>query len=82
MKTTIELDDELVRQAEAAAAASGQSLSELIGAALRLELGREADPTRRPVVLPSFKGDGLKPGVDLDRSAELREIMQRGDAAS
>jgi hypothetical protein len=29
--------------------------------------------------LPTFRGDGLKPGVDLDNSAELLDIMEQPD---
>lgn len=31
--------------------------------------------------LPTFKGKGLLPGVDLDDTAGLLDLMDRGDAA-
>ena len=30
--------------------------------------------------LPTFKGEGLLPGVDLDDTASLLDLMDRGDA--
>lgn len=37
------------------------------------------DSAREPVVLPTFAGDGLLPGVDLDSGASLAELMDAGD---
>jgi hypothetical protein len=34
-----------------------------------------------PVPLPTFRGEGLQPGVDLDDSASLLDLMERGGAA-
>ncbi len=35
----------------------------------------------RGASLPTFRGKGLQPGVDLDDTASLLELMDRGDAA-
>ena len=32
--------------------------------------------------LPTFSGHGLRPGVDLDDTASLIDLMQEGDATS
>jgi hypothetical protein len=32
------------------------------------------------VALPTFSGGGLQPGVDLDDTASLFDLMERGDA--
>jgi hypothetical protein len=43
---------------------------------------RRAAPARADAVpLPTFKGQGLQPGVDLDDSAQLLDLMETGDAA-
>jgi hypothetical protein len=82
MRTTIRLDDHLLREAKAVAAASGRTLTELIEDALREALARRQQGTGRArLVLRSFKGSGLRPGVDLDDSAALHELMDRADAA-
>jgi hypothetical protein len=82
MRTTIRLDDDLLREAKTAAAASGRTLTELVEDALREALARrQAGAGRKRVVLRTFKGRGLRPGVDLDDSAVLLELMDRSDAA-
>ena len=76
MRTTVRLDDHLLRQAKALAAHTGRTLTAVIADALRETLARQRSPGRQPrVKLPTFKGKGLRPGVDLDDSAGLLEIM-------
>jgi hypothetical protein len=50
-------------------------------AALESLLRRPASRPREPVSLPTFKGKGLQPGVDLDDTANLLDLMQAPDAA-
>jgi len=40
----------------------------------------DAARTREPVSLPTFRGDGLQPGVDLDDTASLLDVMDEPDA--
>ena len=49
--------------------------------ALESQVRRPASTTRKPVDLPTFKGKGLQPGVDLDDTASLLDLMQGDDAA-
>jgi hypothetical protein len=82
MRTTIRLDDHLLKEAKAVAAASGRTLTELVEDALRETLAhRREQESRKQVVLTTFKGNGLRPGVDLDDSASLLDLMNRADAA-
>lgn len=74
MRTTIRLDEALLRQAKAMAARSGRSLNDFIVEAIRAAMARR--PSRAPVELPSFKGSGLQPGVDLDDSSALLDLME------
>lgn len=77
MRTTIRIDDQLLREARQAAASSGRTLSELIEGALRETLARRrAMKGRERVGLPTFKGRGLRVGVDLDDSAALLDFMR------
>jgi hypothetical protein len=81
MRTTVRLDDSLFREAKKAAAESGQSLTRLIESALRERLSRKRQKTsRRRVRLPTFRGNGLLPGVNLDDSAALLDLMEGRDA--
>ena len=77
MRTTIRLDSILLRRAKARAAASGRSLNDFIADAVRAALAPERVAAAR-VALPTFKGGGLLPGVDLDDSAALLDLMDDG----
>jgi hypothetical protein len=76
MRTTISLDEGLLKQARQVALDRGISLNELVVTALRLELYRSAEaPRKEKITLPTFRGRGLRPGVDLDDSGSLEDIM-------
>jgi hypothetical protein len=49
-------------------------------AALESLVRRRASRTQEPVSLPVFKGKGLQPGVDLDDTASLLDLMQADHA--
>jgi len=49
-------------------------------AALESQVRRPASRPAEPVSLPVFKGKGLQPGVDLDDTAGLLDLMQADDA--
>ncbi len=75
MRTTIRLDDTLLRRAKAEAAGSGRSLNDFIEDAVRAAVAPRV-ATRKAIVLPTFKGRGLQPGVDLDDSSNLLDLME------
>jgi predicted transcriptional regulator len=80
---TIRLDDQLHAEAKRWAAETGRTLSAVIEDALREVLARRkiAAKTER-IRLISLRAGVLQPGVNLDNSAELLDIMERsgGDA--
>lgn len=77
------MDEGLLREAKQLAAETGRTLTAVIEDAVREALARRrADVARPRVTLPTFKGQGLQPGVDLADAAALREVMERSDAAS
>lgn len=80
MRTTVRLDDELMTEVKKLAARRGMTLTAVLDTALREMLARRraAVPAAAPR-LPSFGGRGLQPGVDLDDSAALLELMDAGD---
>lgn len=79
MRTTIRLDDELLSEAKQLAARSNRTLTAVIEDALRQMLARQEQvKTRPPVQLTTVDGNGLLPGIDLDNSAALLELMERG----
>lgn len=76
MRTTVRLDPQLLAEAKVRAAASGTTLTALLEQALRESLARrEAKAAARPLRLKTFKGGGLRPGVDLDDGAALLDLM-------
>jgi hypothetical protein len=75
MRTTISLDEALLKQARRIALDRGISLNELVITALRVELNRTKPKLKEKVALPTFRGNGLRPGVDLDDSAGLEDFM-------
>jgi hypothetical protein len=79
MRTTVRLDERLLRQAKAVAAEERRTLTAVIDDALRQFLARRSAPRakRAPIKLVTFRGDGLQPGVDLDDTAALIELMEK-----
>ena len=49
-------------------------------AALESQTRRAEAPMAVPEPLPTFRGGGLQPGVDLDDTAHLLDLMSAGDA--
>ncbi|MGI8847370.1 MAG: type II toxin-antitoxin system VapB family antitoxin [Candidatus Dormibacteria bacterium] len=77
MRTTVRLDDALLAEAKATAGRTGRTLTQVMEDALRESLGRRNEP-RNPLSeadIPTFAGSGLQPGVDLDNTASLLELM-------
>ncbi len=76
MRTTVRLDDALLKQVKQYAVEEGMTLTDVLHQALReLLAARRRVRDRERVPLPSFDGDGLQPGVDLDDTAALLELM-------
>ena len=77
MRTTIRLDDKLLADAKQRAAETGRTLTAVLEDALRESLARRHSESRRKRVrLKTFKGNGVQPGVDLDDSASLLDVME------
>ncbi len=77
MRTMVILDDKLHREAKTYAAKHGTTLTALIEEALRLRLVQHrTERNRKSVDLPSFRGDGMQPGISLD---DMDSIYDRLD---
>lgn len=80
MRTVLEIDDQLLLAAKKVAAESGRTLTAVIEDALRVALSqdnRAADTEK--FALPAFHLGVTLPGVDLDNSAALLDIMEESD---
>ena len=81
MRTTINLDDDLLQRAKTLAAQTHRTLTAVLEDALREVLSRrKVSPGRDRVSLPvSDQMASLRPGVDLDNSAALLDLMEGTD---
>lgn len=74
MRTTVNIDDELLIAAKKRAQQRGVALGTILDEALRRadEAGR---PPKDLPALPVFKGSGLQPGVDLSSNRAIAELL-------
>jgi hypothetical protein len=76
MRTTINLPDELVLRAKKAALEADTTLTEIIENALREALAkRRRKPSRKEFKLITYGKGGVYPGVDLDDTSALLDLM-------
>jgi hypothetical protein len=76
MRTTIRLKDNLLRRAKKQAADEGRTLTSLIEEGLTVILSKPKRSRKGRVKLPVSKASGgVLPGVDLNRSSDLEEVM-------
>ncbi len=78
MRTTLNLDDDLLRSAKQRAVADGRTLTRVIEDALRAALHEPSAGAAGPFRMMTFGAGGLRPGVDLNDSAGLRDLMDTG----
>lgn len=78
MRTTVRLEEGLLRQAKREAQRRGETLTSLIEQGLRLTLaGARSQPRSPRVKLPvSRASGGTLPGIDLNDSAALLDAME------
>jgi hypothetical protein len=76
MRTTIHLPDDLLDEAKRLAMESGGTLTAVIEGALRERLARRSTGRASSVSLTTFGTEGLQPGVDLDDSSALMDLME------
>lgn len=74
MRTTIDIDDQLLLYAKHQAVKQGCTIKQILEDALRNFFSHPASQ-HDFVSLETFSGAGLKPGVNLDNSRSLSDIM-------
>jgi hypothetical protein len=79
VRTTVDLPDDVLREAKERAAREGRTLSDVVTDAVRSTFARMASASAEPAELPTFGGDGVQPGVDLNDSAALLDLMEGTD---
>ncbi len=76
MRTTIRIADDLLKRAKKRAADEGRTLTLLVEEGLMLILSKARTGHRERIELPvSEATGGVLPGVDLNRSSDLEEVM-------
>jgi hypothetical protein len=76
-RTIVRLDEDLLSEARRLAAEERTTLTAVLEQAVRELLARRKERPARPrVSLPSFTGRGPQPGVNLDDSAALLDLME------
>lgn len=77
MRTTVNLDPELLAEAKAVAASTGRTLGDVLDDALRIGLarGRQGAEQKATFCLPVLGEGGLRPGVDLDDREALADLL-------
>jgi hypothetical protein len=75
MRTTVRLPPSLMAQAKKLARETDRTLTQVIDDALRVAVARQRRPEPRTVSIITFKGNGVQPGVDLDDTSALLDLM-------
>ncbi|HUR78267.1 MAG TPA: hypothetical protein VMZ22_09995 [Acidimicrobiales bacterium] len=79
MRTTLSIDDSLLKKAKREAARTGKPLGAIVDDALRVLFAGGAS-RRPPVRLETDGGSGVQPGVDLEDKDALADLLDRRDA--
>jgi hypothetical protein len=78
MRTTVRLDDDLLKEAKVHAAERGITLTQLIDESLRERLAvRPRRASVEPFRLTTYGKGGVRPGVDLDDNRATRDLIDR-----
>ncbi len=76
MRTTVRINDDLLQRAKQRAVAEGRTLTSIIEEGLTMILSTSPEGQRERVALPVSRArHGVLPGVDLNRTSDLEEVM-------
>lgn len=75
MRTTINMKDSLYRSIKEEAARRGTTITTVIEERLEYSVGKQPNSTPNDFELVTFDGDGLYPGIDLDSSSSLNDLL-------
>jgi metal-responsive CopG/Arc/MetJ family transcriptional regulator len=78
MRTTVDINDDLLIELKRVAVERRQSLKELIEDAIRSSLAYRKKPRNQKEILHlvTYRGRGVQRGVNLDSMRELLDIME------
>lgn len=76
MRTTLTIDDGLLKQLRQKALDSGRPFKQIVNDTLRAGLSQAAPRTGLPYRCPSFSVGGLAPGLDLTKANQLAAALE------
>ena len=84
MRTTVNLDEQLLARAKVVAATRHRTIGSVLEEALRDHLDRLDQAPPRKVVLPTFSppNPGLRPGVDLEDRHAVADLLDALDVSA
>ena len=82
MRTTLQIQDQLLIRAKKVAAETHRTLTTVVEDALRVALAPPPKKETKPFKVVTFKGSGPAPGVDLNHTAALLDILDEEEHAS
>lgn len=85
MRTTLNIDDDLYRELKSRAVESGMTVTAMVEDAVRAALARSQSSDLAdspPIRLTTVSGRGVRPGIDLNDGASLRDFMDGLDATA
>ncbi len=74
MRTTLNIDDQILSMAKHQAIEQGVPLTHVVENALR-DVFLKVEEKSKEIHLLTVKGPGVKPGIDLDHTSSLLDIM-------
>ena len=80
MRTTLSINDNLLKEAKKLSIERNCSLGEIVDDALRLSLAAQKKASSAQVSIQSFKtfkGTGVQSGIELSNSASLLDAMEQ-----
>jgi len=80
MRTTINISEQVYRDAKARAALTAQTVSQVIEDAIRESLRPKSMVGAAHSELPVYGGSGVMPGVDLGNLSALLDAMDEGES--
>ena len=77
MRTTLNINDTLLKEARKHSIERNCSLGEIVDEALRLSLATQKKSSTIAITrsLKTFEGSGIQPGIDLNNNASVLEAM-------
>lgn len=81
MRTTVDLDSDLLERLRVESARRRLSFKELLNAAIRTGLAAPETRRPRPYTLPTFRLGAVREGVNLDKGLAVADALEAAEIA-